>query len=203
MNKSLTTLIAGCCVCGTLLIPQPCLATPPTAAGSEVLPELRDESKSAMTLEVGLRALQPQRVLAGTTPALASLDAYATDHDRELFEDDETDDAAEPNALTGLEIGGATMIGLGIGSLIWGSVELSRGVVVEDSGRERRERVNHRPAGNALIAVGAAAFVAGAVMLAVDWDRQPRQRKQGRGGAARFYPIFGTGGAGLGVSGTF
>ncbi|WP_172301991.1 hypothetical protein [Pseudenhygromyxa sp. WMMC2535] len=159
-------------------------------------------------------------VLDERTPALvAALDARAAELEREAAETSEPvdegpsgegspeegapDAGPAPKPLTGLGIGGIVLAGLGAGGLIWGGVELSRGVVVEESRNNLRERVDHRPAGYTLIAVGSTALVTGAVLLAVDLSRQSKKRKQARERQAHFYPVLTPDGAGLGVSGKF
>ncbi|PRP92656.1 hypothetical protein ENSA5_48380 [Enhygromyxa salina] len=165
MIKPRTISMPGCCMCGALLLPLPCLAAPPTI-----------EPKLAPAAEV-----------ESAGPIGADIDV----------------EGPAPKPSSGLDVGGSVAVALGVATLVWGGVELSRGVVVQGGGRERRVLIDHRAAGNALIAVGATAFITGAVLLAFDWDQSTRTRKKRRAGPANFYPVFGTHGAGLAVAARF
>jgi hypothetical protein len=110
----------------------------------------------------------------------------------------------EPKAITGLGIGGSVIAGLGIGTLIGGSIELSRGVVTESSGEQDRKRTDHRPPGYALVGVGATALVAGIVMLGVDLAAQSKKRKaRTKGERTQVIPVLTPETIGIGVAGRF
>ncbi|PRQ09169.1 hypothetical protein [Enhygromyxa salina] len=97
-----------------------------------------------------------------------------------------------PRRITTVGISGAVIAGIGVGVLIGAGRELSRGVVVDDVGREQVVRVDHRPSGYVLLGVGTTAVAAGLTMLLVDVGRQ-----------TRLYPLASRDDAGLGVIGKF
>jgi hypothetical protein len=117
----------------------------------------------------------------------------------------EPDDAASmPKPITGLGIGGAIIAGLGVGALIGGGVELSRGVVVESVGEPQRRVTDHRPPGYALVGVGAAALVAGVVMLGVDLAVQSKKRKApAPAERTHLFPLLTPTSVGIGLAGKF
>lgn len=103
--------------------------------------------------------------------------------------------------LGGAGIGVAVV---GIGVTIGGAVELSRGRVYDDLGegeRLYRTGTDHRPPGYVLIGLGAAATVAGIVMLAVDVSTRAKQRKRAQPARAIVVPSFNN--IGIGVVGQF
>lgn len=159
-----------------------------------------DEQTPALLAALDARLADPVQVPA-PVPVLVPVRADRADQTvpaRDLGEE------PEHRAITGLGITGSVIAWVGIGALIGGGVELSRGVIVEtNTGNERGERIDHRPAGYMLIGVGSTALVAGVVMLAVDLARQTKKRKQLRAGQAGVYPMFTPDGAGLGVLGKF
>jgi hypothetical protein len=113
-------------------------------------------------------------------------------------------EVAMPKPTTGLGIGGAIVGGLGIGALIGGGVELSRGLVIDETTTTEDRRIDHRPPGYALIAVGATALVAGAVMLGVDLAAQSKKRKaRAQAERAQVFPILTPESVGLGIVGRF
>ena len=91
---------------------------------------------------------------------------------------------------------------LGVGALVWGGVELSRGVVTDGLANEQRRLVDHGPRGTALVGVGAASLVVGAVLLGVDLGLRSKQRKQARSNTA-VAPFWTPGHAGISVAGRF
>lgn len=105
-----------------------------------------------------------------------------------------------PNPITGLGIGGSVIAGLGVGALIGGSVELSRGVVVESFDREQRDRIDHRPPGITLVSLGTTAIIVGAVMLGVDLAKQSRKRKRSVARRPLVFPILTPNAAGVGTA---
>ncbi|KIG14938.1 hypothetical protein DB30_06240 [Enhygromyxa salina] len=114
------------------------------------------------------------------------------------------DETPPPKVITGLGIGGAIVAAVGVGVLIGGGVEVSRGVVLEDGLDEQGVRTDHRAPGYALVGVGAAALVAGVILLGVDLGVQAKKRKQRAGaGQARVFPLVHSTSVGLGVSGKF
>jgi hypothetical protein len=118
--------------------------------------------------------------------------------------DGDTNPAPMPKPITGLGIGGAIIAGLGIGALIGGGVELSRGVVIESSGSRQARQIDHRTPGFVFVGVGATALVAGVVMLGVDLAAQSRKRKTHvQAARTQVIPILSPAGFGLGVVGRF
>lgn len=119
-------------------------------------------------------------------------------------EDEPVDTRPRPKPITGLGIGGAIVAGLGVGAVIGGGVELSRGLIVEEATTDERKRIDHRPPGYVLVGVGAAAIVAGAVMLGVDLAAQAKKRKAHASAArTQIVPLLGPESVGLGVGGQF
>jgi hypothetical protein len=109
-----------------------------------------------------------------------------------------------PKVITGLGIGGSIFAALGVGTLVGAGVELSRGIVVEESTGEQRMRTDHQTPGYALVGVGATALVAGVILLGVDLGVQAKKRKQ-RASASQtsVFPILQPASVGVGVSGKF
>lgn len=113
-------------------------------------------------------------------------------------------DVGEPvkpiGALGGAGIGVAVV---GIGATIGGAVELSRGRVYDDGAEtnDQRTGTDHRPPGYALIGIGAAAAIAGVVILAVDLSQRAKQRKQTQRAQAIIVPSLTS--IGVGVVGRF
>ena len=97
---------------------------------------------------------------------------------------------------------GIGVAAVGLGVLIWGGVELSRGVVIDGLENEQRRLIDHRPRGNALVGAGAASLVVGIVLLGVDLGLRSKQRKQARSKTA-VAPFFTPQSAGIGVAGQF
>lgn len=103
------------------------------------------------------------------------------------------DDAKRPTAL------GWAGIGVGVAGLVMTGVGIPLAVTEEqfdDGGDVVREPVSNE-VGYALIGVGAAAVVAGVVMLAVDLTRHPKTRK------AALVPVLGPAFAGVSLTGRF
>lgn len=93
---------------------------------------------------------------------------------------------------------------LGLGATIVGAVELSRGRVYDSPGDGYDlSGTDHRPPGYALVGVGAAATVAGLVILGVDAGRRAKQRKQSTTSRALIIPSITPSGVGVGVIGRF
>jgi len=80
--------------------------------------------------------------------------------------------------LGGIGIGVAT---LGLGALVWGAVDLSRGRVYDESPGSvalRRTWTDHTPRGQALLGVGIASFAVGGALLITDIVIRSKRRKQ-------------------------
>ncbi|PRQ04052.1 hypothetical protein ENSA5_11000 [Enhygromyxa salina] len=109
-----------------------------------------------------------------------------------------------PKPIGPLGFAGTAVSVLGIGAVIWGAVEMSRGRVYDQPAGDYYERTgaDHAPRGYALLGVGAAVTTAGLVMLGVDLGRRAKQRKQARAQALVF-PLVSPTGFSLGVSGSF
>lgn len=109
-----------------------------------------------------------------------------------------------PKPITPLGIGGSIVAAIGVGALIGGSVELSRGVMTESLQREQRDVTDHRPPGYTLLGVGATALVAGIAMLGVDLSAQSKKRKaRAQAERAQVFPLLAPGSVGLGIAGRF
>lgn len=109
-----------------------------------------------------------------------------------------------PRPITGLGIGGSIVAALGVGALIGGSVELSRGVVTDVVPTEQRKVTDHRPPGYTLVGVGATALVVGLAMLGVDLAAHSKARKaRAQNKRAHVFPLLAPGRVGLGISGRF
>jgi hypothetical protein len=161
-----------------------------------------EEQTPALLAALAARVAEPSHVPAPVRvrERVAVRDDAAT----EVVEGEDIADAGpEPTPITGLGIGGSVVAGLGVGALIWGGVELSRGVVVGDTRGLHIISVDHRPAGYALVVSGTTALVGGVISLAVDLARQAKRRDQARVGHARFYPLLTPSRAGFGVTGEF
>ncbi|NJK31746.1 MAG: hypothetical protein HC927_04615 [Deltaproteobacteria bacterium] len=101
--------------------------------------------------------------------------------------------------IGGLGIAGVVVAGLGLGTMIAGGVELGRGVVIEGGAEQTRTRIDHRTPGAALLGVGSAALVAGAILLGVDLGLRAKRRKQAAGAQTLVLPIIGPEQVGLGL----
>jgi len=92
---------------------------------------------------------------------------------------------------------------LGLGATIGGAVEISRGRVYDPAtDRYQLTGTDHRPVGYALLGVGAAATVAGVIMLGADVGKRAKQRKQAPR-QALIIPSITPSSAGIGVVGRF
>ena len=86
-----------------------------------------------------------------------------------------------PKAIGPLGFTGIGFTVAGLGAIVGGAVELSRGNDYEQSeGYRRVTGTDHSPVGYVLTGVGAVATTAGLVMLGVDLGRRAKQRKQAR-----------------------
>jgi hypothetical protein len=137
---------------------------------------------------------------ATETPSTQTPEGHHNDDPNGSNNDSQPVELPKPiGPMGGVGIGVAAV---GLGVLIWGGVELSRGVVIDDRGNEQRSLVDHRPRGNALLGVGAASLVVGAVLLGVDLGLRSKQRKQARSKTA-VAPFFTPQSVGIGVAGQF
>jgi hypothetical protein len=113
-------------------------------------------------------------------------------------------DAPPPKPIGPIGFAGIGIAVAGLGVTIGGAVELSRGRVYDDLGGGEtlyRTGTDHRPPGYVLIGVGAAAALAGVVMLAVDVSARAKQRKRAQRAQAIVIPSLDN--VGIGVVGRF
>ncbi|KIG15271.1 hypothetical protein DB30_05815 [Enhygromyxa salina] len=153
-----------------------------------------------------------QKLESKQAELLASIEARQqvpaeTDDGGDGGDSDSEDDggaAPLPKPIGPIGIAGAAVSVVGLGAIVWGAVEVSRGRVYEHPAGLFYERtsVNHAPRGYVLVGVGAAVATAGLVMLGVDMGRRAKQRKHGRS-QALIVPTFSPTGLGLGISGSF
>ena len=94
---------------------------------------------------------------------------------------------------------------LGLGGVIAGAVELSRGKVYDDPTTKplKQTFVDHTPVGGVLVGAGAAVFIAGTVMLVVDVVGRSKKRKQQRAQRQVAYPLLSPGMMGAGYTVNF
>ncbi|HLT38605.1 MAG TPA: hypothetical protein VK034_20095 [Enhygromyxa sp.] len=117
--------------------------------------------------------------------------------------DGDGDSTDLPKAIGPLGFAGVGVTVVGVGVTIGGAVEWSRGRVYEQSaGYYRATGKDHGPLGYALVGVGAAATVAGLVMLGVDAGRRAKLRKQARSHVL-VIPSISPSNAGIGIIGRF
>ncbi|PRP99915.1 hypothetical protein [Enhygromyxa salina] len=109
-----------------------------------------------------------------------------------------------PKPIGPIGVAGAAASVVGLGVIVWGAVEVSRGRVYDHPAGAFKVRtgVDHAPRGYVLVGVGAAVASAGLVLLGVDVARRAKQRKRARS-QALVVPLFSPTGLGLGVSGSF
>lgn len=108
-----------------------------------------------------------------------------------------------PKPIGSLGYAGIGVAVVGLGVTVGGAVELSRGRVYDqDDTFYEYVGADHRPIGYALVGAGAAATVAGLVMLGVDAGRRSKLRKQTRAHVL-VVPSISPSNAGIGIVGRF
>jgi hypothetical protein len=109
---------------------------------------------------------------------------------------------AGPHKIGPVGISGGVIAGLGLGALIAGAVEWSRGEIrpVDPTALDSIGR-DHATPGKVLVGIGAGALLVGAVLLGVDLSLRAKQRKPA--GRASLAPALGPTNVGLTVQGRF
>lgn len=178
------------------------------AEGSEpAIPWVLCNACGQVRLE-GILAESAPQLIAAVDKAIASGRAQSPEEGPQPDGpvDDTTNDPKPvdlPKPIGPIGISGGVVAALGLGALVWGAVELSRGVEVTPPVNERQRIVNHRPRGTALVATGAASLAVGAILLGVDLGLRSKKRKQARSKATVIAPIFSPQHVGIGVAGRF
>lgn len=117
--------------------------------------------------------------------------------DGDTGDGDTTEPVPKPiGVLGGVGIGVAT---LGLGAVVWGSVELSRGRVHEVTAHTDPYRTwtDHKPRGTALLGAGIGSLALGTALVVTDVVLRAKRRKQVRSESGMILPITSPDGFGL------